>query len=207
MGLDQLEKQSSELSSAGDHATERARLIGAVRDWGYLDCGVPSHQELCRGRRVLDIGMGVRPHSIRYIEGGAVSYIGVDPHVRSNNVPDLKSSADPRNRTARDFPFSAADIERIYPNVHLYSDFLENVASEVKAHRSNIALLSAVTEHLRSPDKVFQTIWELLDRDGILWASHCNYYSWTGHHAYPRSVASWNRNDPEQNAVVDWKHL
>src|SRR5262249_33988793 len=43
--------------------------------------------------------------------------------------------------------------------------------------------------------------------DGLLWISHCNYYSWTGHHYPPRSVAAWDRSDPTENEHVDWKHL
>ena len=96
---------------------------------------------------------------------------------------------------------------RLYPNVHLYSGLLEEVADRIKAHKVNIAIMSAVTEHLRHPHEVIRLIWETLDRRGHLWIGHSNYYSWTGHHRPPRSVKDWDRDDAEQNTHIDWQHL
>jgi hypothetical protein len=96
---------------------------------------------------------------------------------------------------------------RIYPNVRLYSSLLENVVEEIKAHKIDVVLMAAVTEHLADPHNVFRSIWEIMDEGGVLWFSHCNYYSWTGHHAPPRSVAEWDGNSPEQDSFTDWKHL
>src|SRR5262249_11213242 len=83
----------------------------------------------------------------------------------------------------------------------------EDVAHDVKRHELDIAIMAAVTEHLRHTDRVIHAIWEILRPGGLLWISHCNYYSWTGHHYPPRSVAGWNRGDPAENEHIDWKHL
>ena len=196
-----------EMSAANDSFTERNALIEATRDWGYFSGSVAARSALFRGRRILDVGMGGGPHAIAYVESGAAGYVGVDPLVGSTTVRDFRNWKDPSIPAYHAFPFTVKDIERLYPNIHLYPGLLEDVASNVKGHRPNLAMLNAVTEHLQHPESVFKTIWEVLDRNGILWADHHNYYSWTGHHQLPRTVASWNRDSPAENAVVDWKHL
>lgn len=186
---------------------EQQALIKAAREWGYFSNDISALSELFRGRRILDVGMGAGPFAVAYIENGAAAYTGVDPLVASDRVRDFRSWTDPTVPSYHAFPFSADDIQRIYPNVQLYPGLLEDVASELKRHRLDFALMTSVTEHLRYPDQVIQTIWEVLDRDGILWSNHQNYYSWTGHHAQPRDVSSWDRDNAAHNAVVDWKHL
>ncbi len=186
---------------------EREALVETVRAWGYFSGSIKSRKDLWRGRRMLDVGMGAGPHSISFVEGGAASYIGVDPLVGSSHVRDFRSLKDPSIPAYHPFPFSIADITRLYPNVHLYPGLLEDVLSEVKAHKVDIVIMAAVTEHLRHPDKVIQGIWEILQPGGYLWISHCNYYSWTGHHRPPRSVRQWDPQNPDHNEHVDWKHL
>ncbi|MBY0320971.1 MAG: class I SAM-dependent methyltransferase [Reyranella sp.] len=195
------------MSTTNDVAAERRALIDAAREWGYFSAGVAAKAPMFHGRRILDVGMGAGPHAVAYVESGAASYVGVDPHVGSDKVRDFRSWSDPSIPDYHSFPFSVKDIERLYPNVRLHSGLLEDVAHKAKEHRPNLAMLNAVTEHLRRPDLVFKAIWELLDRDGVVWADHHNYYSWTGHHQLPRNVASWRRDNPAENAVVDWKHL
>jgi hypothetical protein len=77
----------------------------------------------------------------------------------------------------------------------------------VRAHRVDMAMMAAVTEHLHRPHDVLRSIWEILEPGGHLWICHCNYYSWTGHHRLPRTVAEWDRVDKEQAKHVDWQHL
>ncbi len=187
--------------------TDRAALVKAAHDWGYSGGAIKSRLDLWHGRRILDVGMGAGPHSIGFIEGGAASYVGVDPLVGSDHVRDFRNLKDPSLPAYHAFPFSAQDIMRVYPNIHLYSGLLEDVAAQVKANRVDIAMMAAVTEHLERPHDVVRSIWELLEPSGHLWISHCNYYSWTGHHRNPRSVASWNRSNAEDNKHVDWQHL
>ncbi len=199
------EAPTSQAPSTG--SAERATIVQAARDWGYFTGAIKSRKDLWMGRRILDVGMGGGPHSISFIEGGAASYVGVDPLVGTGHVRDFRNLADPKIPAYHAFPHPVAEIMRVYPNIHLYTGLLEDVADEVRAHKVDIAMMAAVTEHLERPYDVIRSIWHCLDRGGHLWISHCNYYSWTGHHRNPRSVAGWNQNDPEQSKHVDWKHL
>lgn len=193
--------------SISGRVDEKAALVQTARDWGYPNGAIRSRTDLWKGRRVLDVGMGAGPHSIGFIEGGAKSYTGVDPLLGSDHVRDFRNPGDPSIPAYHAFPYSMADIMRIYPTIKLYQGLLEDVAAEVRATKSDIALMSAVTEHLERPLDVFRAIWELLEPGGTIWMSHCNYYSWTGHHRAPRGVATWDRSDPEQAKHVDWQHL
>jgi len=186
---------------------ERAALVRAAREWGYFSGAIKSRKDLWRGRRILDIGMGGGPHSISFIEGGAEAYVGVDPLVGTDHVRDFRNLKDPSIPAYHAFDFTTQDIMRIYANIKLYKGLLEDVSAEVRANKVDVAMMAAVTEHLEQPYHVIRAIWESLDRDGLLWISHCNYYSWTGHHRSPRDVASWKRDDPEQAKHVDWRHL
>jgi len=185
---------------------EKQALIETTREWGYFFDN-PALAERFRGKRVLDVGMGGGPHAVAYVESGAAAYIGVDPVAGSDQVRDFRSLKDPSVPGRHAFPFSVQDIERLYPNVKIYRAVLEGVAKEVKAARPNFAIMNSVTEHLQHPDSVMHAIWDVLDRDGIFWANHHGYHSWSGHHASPRDVGSWDPNNPAHNAVVDWKHL
>ena len=187
--------------------TERDLLVATAREWGYFSGAIKTRLDLWQGRRMLDIGMGAGPHSISFIEGGAQSYIGVDPLIGSDHVRDFRYPKDPSAIEYHAFPFAPADIMRIYPNIRLFAGLLENVAGEVKAHKVDFAMMAAVTEHLARPYEVIRSIWDILEPGGHLWVAHCNYYSWTGHHRAPRSVAQWDRNNAEHAKHVDWQHL
>lgn len=187
--------------------TDRDRLIAEARGWGYFAGAIKSRRDLWANRNILDIGMGGGPHAVSFMAGGAASYVGVDPLVGTDKVRDFRNPADPTLPAYHAFPYTPADIMRLLPGVHLYSGLLEDVADEVKAHRVDIAILSAVTEHLAHPHEVIRAIWEILEPGGDIWICHCNYYSWTGHHRAPRSVKDWKRTDKEQARHVDWQHL
>jgi len=187
---------------------ERAALVQATRDWGYFDSDVLKRRGgVWRGRDMLEVGMGAGPHSVSYVEGGARSYVGVDPLVGDVSVRDFRSERDRSIPEYHAFPFTTADIERLYPNIRLYPGLLEEVADKVAAHRLDIAVLQAVSEHLADPPRVIETVWRVLAPGGLLLMTHCNYYSWTGHHLAPRTVEAWDRADAAQNAAADWGHL
>lgn len=191
-----------------DLSAERAALIETVREWGYFDSVFKNQRPLLAGRRLLDIGMGGGPLSVAAIElAGCASYVGVDPHVGTATVRNPRADKDPSQPRYCAFPYSPAEIMRLYPNIHLYSGVLEEVTDKVRRHKVDMAYMASVTEHIQHLPEVFETIWSVLEPDGLIWLSHHGYHSWTGHHRYPRTVADWRRDDPEQNAVVDWKHL
>jgi len=196
-----------DMASETNSDNEKASLIKCAEEWGYFRGSIKSRTDLWKGRRLLDVGMGAGPHSVSFIEGGALSYVGVDPFVGSDHVRDFRNMQDPSLPGYHAFPYSTDQIMEIHDNVHLYSDFLENVGDEVKNHKVDMAMMAAVTEHLQRPDEVFKTIWEILSKDGLLWYSHCNYYSWSGHHRRPRNPKQWDHNDPEHEKVVQWRHL
>jgi SAM-dependent methyltransferase len=190
-----------------DDLALREDLVRTAKDWGYFTGAIKSRRDLWKGRRILDVGMGGGPHSVAFMAGGCSTYVGVDPMVGTDHVRDFRNIKDPSIPAYHAFPFSMRDIMDIMPDVHLYPGFLEDNVDKIRAHKIDIAILDAVTEHLADPHAVFRGIWELLIPGGLVWFSHCNYYSWTGHHANPRSVAGWDRSNPAQNAVVDWQHL
>lgn len=187
---------------------KRETLVATAREWGYFGGdAIKRRRDLWQGRRMLDIGMGGGPHSIFYVESGASSYVGVDPLIATDQVRDFRNLTDPSLPAYHAFPYRPADIMRVYPNVHLYPGRIENVADRLRAHPVDIAIMSAVTEHLEQPEEVVRSIWEILRRGGYLWLSHGNYYCWTGHHLQPRDIAGWDRGNPQHNANVDWQHL
>jgi len=187
---------------------DRAALIETVKEWGYFDSVFRDQSPLLEGRRLLDIGMGGGPLSIAAIElAGCAEYVGVDPMIGRATVRNPRADTDPTQPTYCPFPYSPADIMRLYPNIHLYSGLLEEVKEKVRGHRVDMAYMASVTEHLQQLPTVFETIWECLEPGGHIWFTHHGYHSWTGHHRYPRIVKDWNREDPEHNAVTDWKHL
>jgi hypothetical protein len=186
---------------------ERRELVEAARAWGYFRGAIKARRDLWLGKRILDVGMGGGPHAVAFMELGARGYVGVDPHVGSDRVRDFRSREDPSIPEYHAFPYSAAEIMRLYPGVHLYSGLVEELTPALAAHRVDVAILGAVSEHLRDPIAVFRAVFERLDAGGLLWFVHCPYTSWTGHHAQPRRIERWDRSDPTQNAVVDWQHL
>ena len=198
---------ATEVTGQSEISSERAALIAAAREWGYFAGAIKNRRDLWHGRRMLDVGMGGGPHSLSFIEGGALSYVGVDPLIGTDHVRDFRNMKDSSIPAYHAFPFSAADIMRLNPNIHLYSGDLEDVAETLKEHTVDIAIMDAVSEHLARPEQVIRTVWDLLDCGGLVWIGHCNYYSWTGHHRAPRSVAAWQTDDPEQARHVDWRHL
>jgi len=190
-----------------DLDADRAALCEAVAIRGYNTRGVATERLVIASRRVVEIGMGGGPFSVAAIVAGASAYLGVDPHVGTDHVRDFRSLADKRFPPYAPFPYSCADIMRLYPNIRLLKACLEDVVEEVRAFRADVAVLWGVTEHLHDPHLVIRTVWEALRRDGVIWLTHNNWYSWIGHHADPRSLKTWDRNDPAHNEVVDWRHL
>lgn len=188
--------------------SERVALVEAVKSWGYFETVMKHQRDLLAGRHLLDVGMGGGPLSVVAIEiAGCASYVGVDPAVGTDRVLDPRSQKDRSIPAYHAFPYGPDEIMRLYPDIRLYSNFLENVKEEVRAHRVDMAYMASVTEHLEHLPEVFGTIWECLEPKGRLWLTHHGYHSWTGHHKYPRTVADWDRNDPQHNKVVDWQHL
>ena len=201
------DRPSPTLPTPATFTAEQDAAIAAAREWGYFNGAIKTRRDLWAGRRILDIGMGAGPHALSFIHGGAKGYVGVDPHVGTDHVRDFRSQRDPSFPGYHAFPFGMAEIMRLFPTVHLYSGLLESVADQVKTHKVDIAMMAAVTEHLHRPHDVVRAIWDILEPGGHLWISHCNYYSWTGHHRLPRSVKQWDRTNAEQAKHVDWQHL
>jgi SAM-dependent methyltransferase len=202
------EAATTNAKAAGPLARERDALVAETRAWGYFDGSYRDLRPSMEGRRLLDIGMGGGPFSVAAIEvAGCASYVGVDPLVGTESVRDVRSDRDPKFPQYHAFPYSPADIMRLYPNVRLYADVLENVKAQVRAHKVDMAYMSSVTEHLQHLPEVFETIWETLEPGSRFWFSHHGYHSWTGHHEPPREIADLDPADPKHLAVIDWKHL
>jgi len=194
-------------SVQADLEAERSALCAAAAIRGYNTRGVATEPLVIASQRVVEIGMGGGPFSVAAIVAGASAYLGVDPNVGTDHVRDFRSLTDKQFPPYAPFFYSCADIMRLYPNIKLLSARLEDVVDEVRAFRADVAVLWGVTEHLHDPHSVIRTVWETLRRNGVIWLTHNNWYSWIGHHADPRTLKLWDRDDPAQNAVVDWRHL
>ena len=200
-------KASTEIVSEEQLLEKQNEAIEIARDWGYFAGSIKQRKDLWEGLRILDLGMGGGPHSLSYISLGAAAYYGVDPIAGTDHVRDFRSNKDPSIPSYHPFPLSTNEMMELFPQIRIYSDILENVSDEIKEKKPQIAILSAVTEHLQDLKSVFEGIWKVLSKDGLLHLTHNNYYSWTGHHESPRDPKSWDKNSESQNKVVDWKHL
>ncbi|MGE5271596.1 MAG: class I SAM-dependent methyltransferase, partial [Thiohalocapsa sp.] len=187
-------------------ARQRA-IIDVVNEWGYFEIGLAREHALYRGRNILDIGMGGGPHSIPFIVGGAASYTGVDPMVGTEQVSDFRALRDLSRPSYAPFPYTPDEIMAAFPNIRLHSGYMEDVAPRLQASGIDFIALSAVTEHLERPDQVIKAAWEAGADDAVIWISHANYYSWSGHHLNPRTLETWNPDDPAHNSNIDWAHL
>ena len=180
-------------------------IIKEARLWGYNQGYKKKYQHLFENKILLDVGMGAGPHSVIYTNMGCKHYIGVDPLINTDNVRDFRAKAgDPLEKRYHKFPYSCDQIMACFPNIKLIPNIIEEANIELTA---DVCMMSAVTEHLQDLPTVFEGIFNSLKKDGILWFSHCNYYSWIGHHAAPREVNNYDPNNPEHNKVIDWKHL
>jgi len=186
---------------------KQKEIIKVAREWGYFKGSIIGLSALYKNKRVLDVGMGGGPYSVVLIALGAESYCGVDPLVGSEHVKDNSANKENGRPNYHAFPYSADEIMKIFPQIKLYSGFFEDFEKEVLTFSPQVAILSAVTEHLTDTKTVFESIWGVLDKNGILFYSHSNYYSWIGHHEQPRNPAQLNLDSKEHMKVIDWQHL
>ena len=159
-------------------------LISNCKNWGYFyEGGIHDRKDLFKDKNVLDVGMGQGPHSVFYIENGAKSYTGVDPDM------DLNGNGTVRNHTHNDlrekFPFSPNDIMQLYPNIKLHNCLLEELNDDL-LEKYDLIIMTMVTEHLQDSPTVIKQCHKFLQKNGIIWSSHANYYFWDGHHELPR---------------------
>ena len=178
-------------------------LISLCKDWGYFyEGGIHARKDLFENKNILDIGMGQGPHSVFYIENGVKSYTGVDPDM------DLNGNGTVRNHNFNDlrekFPFSPNDIMHLYPNIKLHNCLLEDLDGD-QFEKYDLIIMTMVTEHLENNPEVIKQCYRYLNKNGIIWSSHANYYFWDGHHELPRysQINSIMTND----TFTDWKHL
>lgn len=180
-------------------------IIKEAELWGYNQEYKKKYQHLFKNKILLDVGMGAGPHSVIYANMGVKKYIGVDPLINTEHVRDFRAQAgEPVEKRYHKFPYNCDEIMETFPNIKLISSILENANLELEA---DVCMMAAVTEHLQDLPTVFKSIFNSLKKGGILWFSHCNYYSWVGHHAPPRNLRDYNANNVEHNKVIDWKHL
>ena len=184
---------------------EQENIIKEARLWGYNQDYKTKYQHLFKNKVLLDVGMGAGPHSVIYADMGVKKYIGVDPLINTDNARDFRAKAgEPVEKRYHRFPYTCDEIMNYFPNIELIPGIVEEANIEEAA---DVCMMAAVTEHLQDLPTVFEGIYNSLKKDGVLWFSHCNYYSWIGHHAPPRKVKDYNPNIPEHNKVIDWKHL
>ena len=181
---------------------KQKEIIENCEAWGYKGNDIihrmPGHWV---GKTVLDIGMGGGPHCVPFATRGAKRYIGVDPLVGSDHVANFSTG----NYDV--FPHTPEEIMDAFPNITLLSGYLEDFSEEVSEMDVDFVMLSVVTEHLIDPLSVFKAAFESSKPGSMIWVSHANFYSWTGHHQNPRRVEDWDKNNPEHNEYVNWNHL
>ena len=180
-------------------------IIKEAELWGYNQSYKKKYLHLYKNKILLDVGMGAGPHSVIYNKMGVKEYIGVDPLIKTDHVRDFRYTAqDPVEKRYHKFTYTCDEIMNTFPNITLIPTILEKANLNISA---DVCMMAAVTEHLNDLPSVFKSIYDNLTKEGVLWFSHCNYYSWIGHHAAPREVKKYDPNDKNHNKVIDWKHL
>ena len=191
-------------------SSDRDRLIECCRDWGYFYTGgIHDRKDLFVGKDVLDVGMGQGPHSVFYRVHGARSYTGVDPDMDldgNGTVRDHTRSHDRGETLRKRFPFSPKEIASIMGNVKYHPCILEEL-DDSYVGKFDLVVMTMVTEHLQNNPAVISACHRYLKPGGMIWSSHANYYFWNGHHETPRALAEYDKENPQHNKCVGWKHL
>lgn len=84
--------------------------------------------------------------------------------------------------------------------------YLEDL-DDTHVEKYDLIIMTMVTEHLNNIPSVIDGCYRFLNKDGIIWSSHTNYYFWNGHHELPRTIEEYDKNNNEHNKYIDWKHL
>jgi SAM-dependent methyltransferase len=185
--------------------SKKKEIINEAKRWKYDHDFLRKINHLYKDKVLLDVGMGAGPYSVMYIDKGCKKYIGVDPLINSNMVRDFRAEAgEPLDKRYHSFPYSCNDIMNVFPNITLHAGIVEETKFK---NIADVCTMSAVTEHLEDLQSVFKSIYCSLKDKGTFWFSHCNYYSWTGHHSAPRDIKKYDPNNIKHTQVIDWKHL
>ena len=183
----------------------KKEIINEAKRWKYDHDFLRKINHLYKDKVLLDVGMGAGPYSVMYIDKGCKKYIGVDPLINSDMVRDFRAEAgEPLDKRYHKFPYSCEDIMNVFSNITLHAGIVEETKFK---NIADICTMSAVTEHLEDLQSVFKSIYCSLKDKGTFWFSHCNYYSWTGHHSAPRDIKKYDPNNIKHTQVIDWKHL
>lgn len=212
--------------------TEYYKLFEKTKLWGYINQpNLDKIKNLFQHQDILDVGMGQGPYALYYIHNGCKSYTGVDPgilldgsFVRDHRIggqitkknidyniltdqekEQLKNLGDEVN-WYHNFGYTPKNIMDILPNVKLHSTILENCIDKIKLESKDLVMLHCVTEHLNHLPEVIESCWTFTRKNGKIYISHGNYYSWAGHHNIPREPEHYDKNNKKHNIYIDWQH-
>ena len=165
-------------------------------------------------------------------------YIGLDPAVcppshartRDPNIPrggkmlqcikayGTHDIMDPRivecigKNKYHSFPITGIQMMQAYPGrLALLPGTFETLNPQLSRIVFDYAMLITVTEHLDQLRSVIEGLWAMLGKcsqSAEILIDHHNYYSYNGHHGYPRSAKEMEANmKPEMLELADWGHI
>lgn len=179
----------------------RPGILQEAMDLGYIEWPFRLAPWIRRAH-VADIGCGNGLHAVGFLYCGAARYTGFDPVLawRGGQVKDATGT----HGRLGDSAVNPLAIGRAVPGI-------EYVAGEFPMDGSagpyDVITLHNVTEHVPDLDGLFAGIRRALRDGGWVLLAHPNFYSWSGHHMRPRSVAEIDPDDPAQEPYIDWNHL
>jgi SAM-dependent methyltransferase len=173
------------------------RLLKAAIDLGYASWPIEL-RALFHDKDVLHFGSGQTLYGVVFRALGARSYIGVDDQIQ---IARKKY----RNRVLKqtiDVGLSLADAARLFPGI----TFLKSESITLR-ESFDLVLLLSVTQKLKDAEAIFAQLHRSLRPGGQIWFLHENFYAWSGHQGDPKTPATYDPNNPEHAAMVDWGHV
>ncbi len=155
-------------------------------------------KSLVWGKDVLDFGCGATLYGPVIRALGARSYTGVDKAIK----PEQKRFRSRVLRQTVSLDFSMSDVAHVIPQVTYMQ------ADDVISRKAfDIVLMQSVSHQLMDPNRTFSHIHRSLRDGGEIWILHDNFHAWAGHQQMPKSLASYDPDNPAHQAFVDWGHV
>lgn len=154
------------------------------------------------GKSVLDIGCLNCWYAPFLLGRGVKSYTGIDLYFNPDTCEI--QNLDKRHNNL-EMPLTLSEFLGYFPDIQTVTgDICETQFPE---NSFDCAIMLQTTEHLDQPRSVYNTIYRLLEDNGILFFSHHNFYCWNGHHFPPARVCDYDDSELSMSQLADWNHI
>jgi SAM-dependent methyltransferase len=176
---------------------ETLQRIVACGAADYVEPSLTQHVAVPAGD-VVEIGSHYCWYAPFFLAAGARSYTGTDLEYD----PDYRMVRGPRGTV--EVPLGFAEFCGCFDGIRVC---VGDVRDLDLADSFDLAFLISTSEHFDDVPGCFQAIGRMLRPGGRLFVDHHNYYSWTGHHRGPWTVAEFDAANESHRQVVDWQHV